>query len=163
VSATRGQKIRAAATKRELCARLPQPMPESQIADEIQRYLFNHFETGPGKPTLARDLASHLSGQFLVTDKRVLGWLQCIIEIYPEKLKHLSDQAGLESLMRLARKGKLPNSPVAHVPRKFWGPTTRIKGRQRSKNRYEFKRKGYREGLIGQQFGGFLFHQSALT
>jgi hypothetical protein len=160
--ANRSQKIRAAAIKRALRAQLPQPLAESQIADEIERYLFRHFETVPGKPKLARGLASHLSGQFLVTGKRFLGWLQCIIEIYPEELKHLSDRAGLESLLRLARAGKLPDSPVAHVPRKFWGPTTRIKRRQRSKNRYEFKRKSYREGLIAQQFGGFLFHQSAL-
>jgi hypothetical protein len=158
----RREKLRVAAIKRALRSKLPQPVDESQTADEIEKYLFKHFETVPAKPKLARGVASHLSGQFLVTGKRVLGWLQCIIEIYPEELKHLSDRASLESVMRLLRAGKLPNSPVAHVPRKFWGPTTRIERKQRSKNRYEFKRKGHREGLIEQQFGGFVFRQSAL-
>jgi hypothetical protein len=158
----RREKLRVAAIKRALRSKLPQPVDESQTADEIEKYLFKHFETVPAKPKLARGVASHLSGQFLVTGKRVLGWLQCIIEIYPEELKHLFDRASLESVMRLLRAGKLSNSPVAHVPRKFWGPTTRIERTQRSKNRYEFKRKGHREGLIEQQFGGFVFRQSAL-
>ena len=162
VIANRGQKIRAAATKRALYAQLPQPLAESQIADEIERYLFEHFETVPGKPKLARDLASHLSGQFLVTGKRNLGWLQCIIEIYPAELEHLSDQASLESLLRLARAGKLPKGAKGKVPRKFWSPTTRAKRKRTSKACYEVKRKGHREDLIRQQFGGFLFHQSAL-
>ena len=94
------QKLRVAAIKRALRAQLPQPSDASQIADEIEEYLFNHFETVPGKPTLARRLASHLSGQFLVTGKSVLGWLECIIEIYPEELERLSYRAGVEALMR---------------------------------------------------------------
>ena len=101
--ANRSQKIRAAATKRALHAQLPQPLPESQIADEIERYLFKHFETVPGKPKLAKDLASHLSGQFLLTGKRVLGWLQSLLKIYPEELERLSDQATFGELLRLAR------------------------------------------------------------
>src|SRR4030095_6295270 len=124
--ADRSQKLRLAAIKRALRAQLPQPVEESQIADQIEKYLFKHFETVPGKPKLARGVASHLSGQFLVTGKRALGWLECIIEIYPERLDQLSHQASLETLMRLLRAGKLPNSPVARVPRKFWGPTTRL-------------------------------------
>ena len=158
----RSEKLRVAAIKRALRAKLPQAVNESQIADEIEKYLFKHFETVPAKPKLARGVASHLSGQFLITGKRALGWLECIIEIYPEEIERLSSQAGIEALMRLARAGKLPNSPVAHVPRKFWGPTTRIQKKQQSKNRYDFKRKGYREGLIEQQFGGFVFRQAAL-
>ena len=158
MTANRSQRICAAATKRALRAQLPQPLPESQIAEEIETYLYAHFETVPGKPKLARDLASHLSSQFLVTGKRGLGWLQSIIEIYPEEFKHLSDQARLESLLRLAKAGKLPKR--AKIPRKFWGPTTRAKRKRNSKAYYELKRKGYREGLIIQQFGQFLSHQS---
>src|SRR5207237_9415105 len=84
VIANRSQRIRAAATKRALRAQLPQPLRESQIAEEIERYLYKHFETVPGKSKLARDLASHISGQFLVTNKRVLDWLPSIIEILSE-------------------------------------------------------------------------------
>ena len=160
--ADRGEKIRAAATKRVLYAQLPQPLAESQLADEIERYLFDHFETIPSKPELARKLASHLSGQFLVTGKRSLDWLKCIIEIYTEELKHLSDQAILKSLLRLARVGKLPEGTKRKIPRKFWSPTTRVKRKHSSKAYYELKRKGRREGLIEQQFGGFVSHQSAL-
>jgi hypothetical protein len=160
--ANRSQKIRAAATKRALRAQLPQPLPESQIAEEIERYLFNHFETVPGKPKLARDLASHLSGQFLVTGKRSLGWFRRILEIYPEQLKRLSDQALSEYLLRLARAGKLPAGAKGKNPRKFWSPTTRAKRKRDSQARYELKRKGHREGLIAQQFEGFLARQSAL-
>jgi hypothetical protein len=83
--ANRNRKIRAAATKRALRARLPQPLSESEIADEIQRYLFKHFETVPGKAKLAKDLALHLSSQFLLTSKKALGWWHCIIEFYPEE------------------------------------------------------------------------------
>ena len=160
MSATRSQKIRASATKRALRARLPQPLPESQIAEEIERYLFKHFETVPDKPKLARGLASHLSGQFLLTGKRGLGWLHCIIECYPDDLKRLSNQAILDTFMPLARAGKLPEG--AKIPRKFWSPTTRAKRKRNSKAYYELKRKGHREGLIIQQFGGFLSYQSAL-
>jgi hypothetical protein len=160
VIANRSQKIRAAATKRALRAQLPQPLPESQIAEEIERYLYKHFEIVPGKPKLAKDLASHLSSQFLLTDKRSLGWLQCIIEFYPDDLEHLSEQATLESFLRLARAGKLPKG--AKIPRKFWSPTTRAKRKRNSKAYYELKRKGHREGLIIRQFGEFFSHQSAL-
>lgn len=142
--ANRRQKLRVAAIRRALHAQLPQPVDESQIADGIEKYLFKYFETVPGKRKLAGDLASHISGQFLVTGKRVLDWLRCIIETYPEQLEGLSNQASLESLMRLLREGKLTTTPVARVPRKFWSPTTRIKRKQRSKNLYEFKRKRYR-------------------
>jgi hypothetical protein len=161
--ANRSRKIRAAATKRALRARLPQPLSESEIADEIQRYLFKHFETVPGKAKLAKDLASHLSSQFLLTGKRALGWWHCIIEFYPEELNNLFDQATSETILRLATTEKHPKWGTGKTPREFWTPTTRAKRRRKSKALYELKRKGLREGLIAQQFEGFLSRQSAFA
>jgi hypothetical protein len=144
----------AARLKSELWNELRPEVNLPTLTNDICQFLDKHAGKSARNPNVANNLAAYLTQKYSVGDRKT-GELRSLIERYPEELAAFLDAISfkkIQSLLKIADQ----LSPTKKKPRvKAKTEAEAAQRRKKSKNRYEQRRREFREGLIIKQFGEF--------
>jgi hypothetical protein len=124
------------------------------LANDICQFLNKHAGKSARNPNVANNLGAYLTQKYSVSDRKT-GELRSLIERYPEELAAFLDSITFKKIQLFSKTAdQLP--PTKKNPRvKAKTEAEAAQRRKKSKNRYEQRRREYREGLIIEQFGKF--------
>jgi hypothetical protein len=138
----------------ELWNKLLPKVDPAFLAGEINEFLHRHMGKSGRNVNLANNLAAYLTQKYSIAGRKS-GDLGRLIEWHTDDLAAFLDSVSFKELQSLAKiLGQLPRTKKK--PRSK--PKTAIERAQRqrrSKNRYESRRRHYRDGLIIEEFGTF--------
>ena len=140
--------------KSELWNKLRPEIDPNTLVSEIGDLLHKLLGKSARNVNIAHNLVQYLRQKYSVSDRKS-GELRSLIERYPEELAAFLDGISfkkIQSFVKIA--DQLP--PTKKKPRvKAKTEAEAAQRRKKSKNRYEQRRREYREGLIIKQFGKF--------
>jgi hypothetical protein len=124
------------------------------LANDICQFLDKHAGKSARNPNVANNLAAYLTQKYSVSGRKT-GELRSLIERYPEELAAFLDRITFKKIQLFSKiADQLP--PRKKKPRvKAQTEAEAAQRRKESKNRYERRRREYREGLIIKEFGKF--------
>jgi len=122
------------------------------LANEITHLLDTHAGKSARNVNIANNMATYLMQKYSVT-KRNSGKLHNLIQHHPEDFAEFLNQILFKEIQLLLKNGyRLPRREKK-TRAKPKTEAERAQGLKRSKNKYEERRREYREGLIMKQFG----------
>jgi hypothetical protein len=140
--------------KSELFNKLRPEIDSNTFANEIADLLHKLLGRSARNVSVAHNLAQYLTQKYSISNRKT-GELRWLIERYPEDLAAFLGEISLKDLQWLMKR---PDQ----LPRTKKKPRVRAQTqaeaaqrRKEAKNRYEERRRDYREGLVIEQFGKF--------
>lgn len=129
------------------------------LANDICQFLDKHTGKSARNPNVANNLAAYLTQKYSVSDRKT-GELRSLIERFPEELAAFLARITFKKIQLFAKTAdQLP--PTRKKPRvKAKTEAEAAQRRKKSKNRYEQRRREFREGLIIEEFGKFARFQA---
>ena len=122
----------------------------SEMADLLHKLLGKSARN----VNIAHNLVQYLTQKYSVSDRKT-GELRSLIERYPEELGSFLDGISFKKIQSFLRiTNRLPPTKKKHRV-KAKTEAEAAQRRTKSKNRYEQRRREYREGLMIKQFGTF--------
>jgi phenylpyruvate tautomerase PptA (4-oxalocrotonate tautomerase family) len=144
----------AARLQSELWNELRPEIDSAALISEITELLHKLLGESTRNVNVAHNLATYLMGKYSVSPRKK-GALNWLIALHANDLKEFLSASSIKDLLSfLKTRGQLPK-PKKKPRRKAITQTERMQRRKKSKNRYEQRRREYREGLIIKQFGKF--------
>jgi hypothetical protein len=142
----------AARLKSDLWNKLRPEVDLPTLANDISEFLNKHAGKSARNANVANNLAAYLTQKYSISNRKT-GDLRWLIECHADDLAAFLDGVSFkefQSLMKIA--DQLPRTKKK--PRlKPQTETERAQRRKETKNRYERRRREYRDGLIIEQFG----------
>jgi hypothetical protein len=144
----------AARLQSELWNELRPEIDSATLITEITELLHKLLGESTRNVNVAHNLATYLMGKYSVSQRKK-GALNWLIALHANELKEFLSASSIKDLLSFVKTGGQLPKPKKKARRKAVTQIERVQRRKKSKNRYEHRRREYREGLIVQQFGRF--------
>jgi hypothetical protein len=142
----------AARVQSELWNELRPEIDSATLIIEITDLLHKLLGESTRNVNVAHNLATHLMGKYSVSQRKK-GALNWLIALHADDLKKFLTANSIKDLMSFLETGGQLPKPKKKPRRKPQTEAERAQRRKKSKNRYEQRRREYRDGLIIEQFG----------
>ena len=138
-----------AGLRSDLWSELRPEVPVPALANEITELLNKHIGKSARNSNVAHNLAAYLQQKYSVTYREAEA-LRSLIEFHGEDLVRFLDETWLQRVLKIL--DRLPRKTKRNRP-KPQTETEKAQLQKKSEDRYEWRRRDYRDGLIIQQFG----------
>ena len=133
----------------DLWSELRPEVPLRARANEITKLLNKHIGKSARNSNVAHNLAAYLRQKYSVSYSEAEA-LRSLIEFHGEDLVRFLDETWLQRVLKIV--DRLPRKTKRHRP-KPQTETEKAQLQKKAKDRYEWRRRNYRDGLIIQHFG----------
>jgi hypothetical protein len=144
----------AARLQSELWNELRPEIDSATLSTEITELLHKLLGKSTRNVNVAHNLATYLLGKYSVSHRKK-GALNWLIALHANDLKEFLSANSIKDLLSFLKTGGQLPKPKKKAPSKPQTAIERAQRQGRSKNRYEYRRRYYRGGLIIKEFGTF--------
>ena len=144
----------AARLQSELWNRLRPEIDSATLITDITELLRKLLGESTRNVNVAHNLAAYLMGKYSVIQRKK-GELNWLIALHANDLNEFLFANSIKDLLSFLKAGGHLPKPKKKPRRKALTKIERVQRRKKSKNRYDERRREYREGLIIEQFGKF--------